>query len=638
MKTLTANEMIQYFNEYQTKKHQGLRCGIDSLDNIIRMDKKNFAVLTAKPNQGKSTFINFYCYRMAKNNNWRTLYFNFETSNGRFINDLVNLYGNIEDVIRYCNIVDVNNITNLNDLYNTIKEVNEIKNIDMVVIDPFMRLNGWLQDINTYTIGKVLTDLQQLAINEDVLMLVIAHPTKVKEGVDINPNDIMGSTYFYTVSDFIFSLEITDRENMITQIKTLKIRNNFDMGLCCASCYLQFDPITKQYEETDINDIDVPFDEETAKNVMKEILNRNNANRAVSEPFNNDTDKLQANGVKTAQNEKETQIQTSKVVINPNEIMVGVFKNCNCKVPQKFVSLKESTLIGLEQKEIINNIRTITEQKKDGWEIKKRELKQSLKCYLPSIKSRNRRVEEDTQYNNLICFDIDEKDNTKPLEEIKDIICNDKYTLYCGLSASGKGLFGYFVGNGDINDYKSQFEAMKTYLRDKGIIIDDSASDITRLRFSSYDENDYWNLEPLQFESCANTHNHQNNNLEVPKERNKLFEDEKKWFNHAIKEIENEHLILTKNHEETNAIGLEIAYYFGLDGLDYYLTIRKQRASNYIETNSINKYYNICSWLDSNNYMRGGRMQTIRHFYYRAIENQRNEALEKYVCGTFAKQ
>lgn len=636
---LTKEQITNEFENYKKSNHYGVRCGINGIDDIIRMDRKNLCVITAKPNQGKSTFLNYYTFMMAKNNNWKTLYFNYETSNGRFINDLVKLYGTIDNVIKYCLIADINNINCLDDIYTTIKETNRNNKIDMVVIDPFMRLNSYINDINTYSIGAILTTLQQVAINENVLLIVVAHPSKLRDDEEVHANSILGSTFFYSVADFILTLQIVDDSKMITEFKTLKIRNNFDQGLCGSKCFLKFNPKDKTYQYiSDDVYTDIPFGEETAKNVMKEILNRNNANRAVSEPFNNDADKLQANEVKNPQNEKETQIQTSKVVINPNEIMVGVFKNCNCKVPQKFVSLKESTLIGLEQKEIINNIRTITEQKKDGWEIKKRELKQSLKCYLPSIKSRNRRVEEDTQYNNLICFDIDEKDNTKPLEEIKDIICNDKYTLYCGLSASGKGLFGYFVGNGDINDYKSQFEAMKTYLRDKGIIIDDSASDITRLRFSSYDENDYWNLEPLQFESCANTHNHQNNNLEVPKERNKLFEDEKKWFNHAIKEIENEHLILTKNHEETNAIGLEIAYYFGLDGLDYYLTIRKQRASNYIETNSINKYYNICSWLDSNNYMRGGRMQTIRHFYYRAIENQRNEALEKYVCGTFAKQ
>ena len=139
MKTLTKEEIRKCFFDYQTTKHFGVKSGIEPLDQILRMDKKSLAVLTAKPNQGKSTFINYYCYRMAVNNKWKTLYFNFETENGRFINDLVKLYGDVEQVIEYCHIVNIKDITSLTDVFKTIRESKRTNNIDMCVIDPFMR-------------------------------------------------------------------------------------------------------------------------------------------------------------------------------------------------------------------------------------------------------------------------------------------------------------------------------------------------------------------------------------------------------------------------------------------------------------------------------------------------------------------
>ncbi len=117
---LTNEQIKQEFQNYQKQNHYGLKCGINGFDDIIRMDKRNLCVVTAKPNQGKSTFLNFYSYQMAIKNNWKTLFFNFEISNGRFINDLVNLYGDIDNVIKYCILVDTNTIKSLKDIYDTI--------------------------------------------------------------------------------------------------------------------------------------------------------------------------------------------------------------------------------------------------------------------------------------------------------------------------------------------------------------------------------------------------------------------------------------------------------------------------------------------------------------------------------------
>lgn len=614
---LTKDQIINEFENYRKENHYGLKSGICGFDDIIRMDKKSLCVVTAKPNQGKSTFLNYYCYMMAERNGWKTLYFNFEMSNGRFINDLVQLYGSLDNVVKYCYIVNTNSINSLQDIYNSIRQAKEQYNIDCAVIDPFMRLNGFINDITTYSIGATLTTLQQEAINEDILLIVVAHPTKMKDDEEVHANAILGSTFFYSVADFIFTLKIVDAEKMVTEVKTLKIRNNLDQGISGAKCLLQFDAASKTYKY--VND-DVIEDEPFCNKIAKQIMREQIANKSPQQCYTDIDEQHNIEEKKTQQSENKQQIQP----INLNDIKVAVYKNCNTKVANKIMSLKEATKLGNEQREVIDEIRKICENKEDGWQEKKRQLKLQLQCFTPSKCGYSRKLRDNSEYNNIISFDIDEKDNDLPLAEIWQKLINDKYTLYCGLSASGKGLYGFYMGNGNINDYTAQFNAMVKHLKQMGINADTSCADITRLRFCSYDKDEYWNMcaEPFLLKEQNNTPSQSDfkSNLEH-KQRTKLDEKEKEWFNDIINEVKQNKLSLTNNHQESRAIALELAYYFGLDGLTHYLTIRKQR-DGYDKQISTEKYLNVCNWVDEHDreFKREGRMQTIRHFYNQAIE------------------
>lgn len=614
---LSKEQIINEFENYKKENHYGLKSGIAGFDDIIRMDKKSLCVVTAKPNQGKSTFLNFYCFMMAKQNGWKTLYFNFEASNGRFISDLVKLYGSLDAVVKYCYIINSNSINSLQDIYNSIRQAKEQYNINCVVIDPFMRLNSYIQDINTYAIGSILTTLQQEAINEDVLLIVVAHPTKMKDDEEVHANAILGSTFFYSVADFIFTLKIVDSDKMITEVKTLKIRNNLDQGIVSAKCLLQFDAISKKY--TQVND-DVIEDEPFCNQIAKQIMREQIENKSPQQRYTDIDEQYTIEEKKTQQSENKQQIQS----INLNGIKVAVFKNCNTKVANKIMSLKEATKLGNKQREIIDELRKICEEKEDGWQEKKRQLKLQLQCFTPSKCGYNRKFRDDIEYNNIISFDIDEQDNTLPMSEILRKLINDKYTLYCGLSASGKGLYGFYIGNGNINDYTAQFNAMVKHLKQIGINADTSCGDVTRLRFCSYDKDEYWNVcaEPFLLKEQNHTPSQSNikSNLEH-KQRIKLDEKEKEWFNEIMNEIIDTKLSITNNHEESRAIALELSYYFGMDGLIYYLLIRKQREG-YNEQISTEKYLNVCNWVNEHEheFKREGRMQTIRHFYNQAIE------------------
>lgn len=76
-KKIDTNEFITAAREY--KVFEGYKCGIKSIDDIMRIDKQTLTTLVAMPASGKSTFTNFYGYRMAKENDWKTLYIAEET-------------------------------------------------------------------------------------------------------------------------------------------------------------------------------------------------------------------------------------------------------------------------------------------------------------------------------------------------------------------------------------------------------------------------------------------------------------------------------------------------------------------------------------------------------------------------------
>ena len=71
----TNEEILQRQKIYTSEKHNGIKCGIPNLDDILRLERKRFTIITSTANVGKTTFLNFYCYQMAKTNNFKTLFF-----------------------------------------------------------------------------------------------------------------------------------------------------------------------------------------------------------------------------------------------------------------------------------------------------------------------------------------------------------------------------------------------------------------------------------------------------------------------------------------------------------------------------------------------------------------------------------
>jgi VirE N-terminal domain len=130
-----------------------------------------------------------------------------------------------------------------------------------------------------------------------------------------------------------------------------------------------------------------------------------------------------------------------------------------------------------------------------------------LKVFLPGITpsaicSPTRSAKNVIAHTGLICFDLDKLPPEK-MNDIFNIVISIPFVAYCGLSVSGTGFWG-LIPISNKAKHLQHFEAMKIYFKEMGIDIPDpinnrlwgfdvAVKDISRFRYQSFDENDYFN-------------------------------------------------------------------------------------------------------------------------------------------------
>ena len=141
-------------------------------------------------------------------------------------------------------------------------------------------------DSETEKIGRALSALKKAAIDTDTAIILVAHPTKLLEGQEVTAYSVNGSANFFNISDYMFSLAVTDRENYETTIKVLKVRDSAK-GVMGGKCTLKYNPVHFTYSDTDSDtdsstrtqappaQHDTPkgvFNKENCADVMKAIM------------------------------------------------------------------------------------------------------------------------------------------------------------------------------------------------------------------------------------------------------------------------------------------------------------------------------------------------------------------------------
>lgn len=117
--------------------------------------------------------------------------------------------------------------------------------------------------------------------------------------------------------------------------------------------------------------------------------------------------------------------------------------------------------------------------------------KQNLPCVtISGIYDNYRRIKEITEETGIIAIDIDYQDNLEitDWEEVKNNCFKIKGVFLTSLSISGNGVFALIHYDKNV-DFKKMFLALTEDFNNLGYKIDENCSDITRLRFISYDNN-----------------------------------------------------------------------------------------------------------------------------------------------------
>ena len=152
------------------------------------------------------------------------------------------------------------------------------------------------------------------------------------------------------------------------------------------------------------------------------------------------------------------------------------------------ISLRDF-LFNDQYKEQIEHIRSITNE----------EQQKSLKKLLPLATisgtfAPTRKAENLVAHSNLLCIDIDKKDNMGVtwFDNLKHEWHNIPQVLYAAHSVRGEGWFAIFhIAYPE--KHRAHFEALQRDFANSGLVVDKSCKDVSRMRTISYDPEPYVN-------------------------------------------------------------------------------------------------------------------------------------------------
>ena len=224
----------------------GFQVGLKNFDRIFSTYTSQFITVTGIPSSGKSDFVDQMCVGYNKNYGWKTAYASPENK-PNYLHAHKLMRKTWEDmpsksdvgsdkwnqVTEHVNdnyfFIDMDRYT-LEDVLSKGAELVKRKGIKCLVIDPYNKVrdvNCKTEDVNRYTM-EYLTKIEVFAKKYDVLVIVVAHPTKMykdKEGKIEEPTmyNIKGGGEWYDAS-YHGLLIHRDYDAKTVKAKVLKVK------------------------------------------------------------------------------------------------------------------------------------------------------------------------------------------------------------------------------------------------------------------------------------------------------------------------------------------------------------------------------------------------------------------------------
>lgn len=231
---------------YRKGLQRGYTIGFENFDSLCSFETKRLCVMTGIPSAGKSAFLNFIAVRMNMLYDWKFAFFSpesmpidyhvstlIELITGKKFEEKTLPYMEYEQAKQYANdnffFIYPDSYT-MGNILDKAKSLVRRKGIKALVIDPYNRVESE-QDFRkseTQHISSVLDQLTNFAQQNDVLIFLMAHPTKMPKNPDGKHQvptlyDISGSANFYNKADFGITVH-RDKELGFTEIYVQKVK------------------------------------------------------------------------------------------------------------------------------------------------------------------------------------------------------------------------------------------------------------------------------------------------------------------------------------------------------------------------------------------------------------------------------
>ena len=244
---ITAEE---YFAEldalYETGLRQGAVIGHPNFDELCSFETRRLCIVTGIPSSGKSEFIDEIAVRLCLRYGWRFAFFTPEnmplsTHIAKLISKIIGKdcspatrvttdYAQAKEFVNNNFFyIDPPEDYKLSTILEKAASLVRMRGIHGLVIDPYNYIddesNG--QNESRY-ISKQLDEMSKFAKRHDLLLILMAHPTKM--GKDANGNievptlyNISGSAHFYNKADFGIVVN-RNKQQGCTEVIVAKVR------------------------------------------------------------------------------------------------------------------------------------------------------------------------------------------------------------------------------------------------------------------------------------------------------------------------------------------------------------------------------------------------------------------------------
>lgn len=239
---------------FESGWQKGVTIGHENFDRLCSFETKRLCIVTGIPGSGKSEFIDEIAERLNMRYGWRFAYFSPENAplayhaskliekfTGKRFNRQSLSYGEYKQVKEHLEqnfyFIAPTDSYRVDNILEKAKYLVRRRGIKALVIDPYNRLESEQGGRSeTQYISELLDKLTNFAQRNDILIILMAHPTKQpknKDGVIEAPTlyDISGSANFFNKADFGIVVHRNRLENTVeVHIQKVKFRHLGECG------------------------------------------------------------------------------------------------------------------------------------------------------------------------------------------------------------------------------------------------------------------------------------------------------------------------------------------------------------------------------------------------------------------------